>query len=294
MGLSPEFTAVIPAFNAAPWIADAVESALCQRGVRVEVIVVDDGSTDGTLEVLARYRARVRVVRQGNQGVARARNCGSRAAKARWLAFLDADDTWAPEKLAVQRHALAATPGAAVCSTAFRVVDESGREIERRGGQSSEGLLERLLFRGNVIGTPSTVVCDRALFLSAGGFDAALSQCADWEMWLRLALRSSFAVVPAALASYRLHPASMSQSIRLLEADSLRTLDKAFGWPELPASLRARRSQAYAWINLVLAGSYLRAGQHRDALRCAGRSLALSPRGIGRIVGYPLRQWRRR
>jgi glycosyltransferase involved in cell wall biosynthesis len=290
----PEFSAVIPAFNASSWIAEAIDSALAQRGHELEVVVVDDGSTDDTAAIVSRFGSRVSLQTQRNRGVASARNHGARLARGRYLAFLDADDAWAPEKLLRQAQALAAQPEAQLSYTAFRVVDEDGRETEQRGGGPAERILERLLLEGNVVGTPSSVACERQLFLDSGGFDVSLSQCADWELWIRLALRTPFARVAEALVTYRRHSMSMSRDVGLLEGDSLRTLGKAFDEPALPPALRERRREAYGRLYLVLAGSYFQAGRYRAFARCAVRCLQTQPKNLGYMAAFPVRWWLRR
>ena len=289
--MGPEVSVVIPVHNGAEYIGPAIESVLGQTWSDLEVIVVDDGSTDDTPEVVRRYDARVRCVRQDNRGVAAARNRGIAESRARYVAFLDADDLWRPEKLARQMRALRESPRGRVCATAFQVVDEQLRPLEVRGGE--HGVTRDLLLRGNVVGTPSTVVGERALFEAAGGFDPALSQCADWDMWIRLSTRTEFLCLAELLVLYRSHAGNMSRSVPLLEKDSLRVLEKAFATGALPPSLQAERARAFAHNDSVLAGSYFRAGCYRDAARCAFRALRLDWRQAVRILAYPWRAGRR-
>jgi glycosyltransferase involved in cell wall biosynthesis len=287
--MSPEVSVVIPAYNAAAYLAGAVDSVLAQTFGDRELVVVDDGSTDATPQVLEGYGSSVRVVRQANQGVAAARNRGLRESRGRWVAFLDADDQWAPDKLARQVEALRGQPGHGACATRFTVVDEGKGPVEVRGARSGEATLEALLLNGNVVGTPSTVISERTLLEACGGFDPALSQCADWDLWIRVALRTAFVCLEEPLVAYRRHGSNMSRSVPLLEADTLRLLDKAFGMPELPEPLAGRRNEAFAQQYMVLAGSYFRAGMHRDALRCGALALRLDPRQSRRVLAFPWR-----
>ncbi len=290
----PEFTVVVPAWNAALYLATAVESALAQREVELEVVVVDDGSTDETGSILAGFGPPVRMVRQENQGVAAARNRGIAEARGKFVAFLDADDLWEPGKLGRQSRALRDAPGARASASAFMVVDDRGGVLATRGGPTAVPLLDALLLEGNVIGTPSSVVVERALLETTGGFDPALSQCADWELWIRLALSSGFAVVAEPLVRYRQHAGNMSRSVPLLAKDSRRVLDKAFARTDLPPALRKRRREALGRNERVLAGSYYRAGLYADFLRCAARAVLYSPREVGYLAGMPLRRLGRR
>jgi hypothetical protein len=149
--------------------------------------------------------------------------------------------------------------------------------------------LEDLLLIGNTIGTPSTVLCERSLFEEASGFDASLSQCADWEMWIRLAALTDFLYLDEPLVLYRQHDANMSRGIALLERDSLRTLEKGFAMQGLAAPLRARRRAAFARNYMVLAGSYFHGRRYKDFARCAARALTLDIRQASYLMTFPIR-----
>ena len=285
---------MIPAYNAAPYVQQAVDSVLRQTYPDVEVLVVDDGSTDDTAARLATYGERIRVVRQANAGVARARNAGTASARGRYVAFLDADDIWQPEKIHEQLDALARAPGHRACYSAFSSVssDLMPRPVSRTPRQGV--LLEDLLFLGNVVGTPSTVVCERDLLLEVGGFDPALSTGADWDLWLRLALRTGFEYIDEPLVTYRIHAANMSRDVAALERDSVRLLEKALADPALPPHLRQARRRVLGHNDRVLAGSYFQAGHLVDGARCAARALVRHPAEIRYILEYPRRLLGRR
>jgi len=129
----PLVSVVIPVYNCERYVAEAVRSVLAQRLDHVELIVVDDGSTDGSLDVLDPLRDRVRVIRQDNNGVASARNRGLAAARGEYVAFLDADDWWASSRLAAQFAAIAAFPDAGLILTDFGVRGPIGPELESGG-----------------------------------------------------------------------------------------------------------------------------------------------------------------
>ena len=154
------------------------------------------------------------------------------------------------------------------------------------GGAST---LEALLLRGNVIGTPSTVICLRSLFSKTGGFDPELSQCADWEMWVRLAMVTEFTTLAEPLVTYRQHGLNMSRDPALLERDSIRVLEKAFSLHGIPTSVRAARSHAFGRNYMVLAGTYLHAGRYRDFLRCAMLAVSFDPTQISYMTAFPAR-----
>jgi glycosyltransferase involved in cell wall biosynthesis len=290
-----EVSVVIPAFNAARYVGQAVDSALAQTLKSVEVIVVDDGSRDATAAVLAGYGERLRVLRQDNAGVSVARNRGIAASRGRYVAFLDADDLWLPEKLERQVEVLAGRGGARACYTRFTAVDSELRPSVYRWQPGPRARLEDLLLRGNVVSAgASTVLCEHSLIDEVGGFDPELSLCADWDLWVRIAAATELTYIGEPLVVYRRHPTSMSRSVRTLERESLQLLNRTFDRPDLPASLRERRRRALGRNYMMLAGSYSRAGLVREAIRCGWKALGFDWLQAGRVLGLPLRAARRR
>ena len=291
--LMPEVSVIIPTFNSAQYVTDAVDSVLNQSFGDLEVLVIDDGSTDDTESVMSRYGAPVRYIRQQNGGVAEARNRGITQSRGRYVAFLDADDTWLPDKLAKEVTALDLNRGYRACYSAFAVADCDLVPFDVSNSRREGPALEDLLLRGNVIATPSTVMCERALFAETGGFDPALSQCADWDMWVRLAALTEFLYLDEPLVTYRQHGANMSANAPLLERDSLRVLQKGFDMLEVPDSLRAKRRSAFARNDMVLAGTYFHARLYRDFFRCVARSVSMDFRQLAYLAGFPLRVMKR-
>jgi glycosyltransferase involved in cell wall biosynthesis len=285
----PQVSVVIPAYNCSRYVKDAVDSVLAQTWRDFEVLVIDDGSTDDTEQVMRRYQAPVRYIRQQNGGVAVARNRGIAESRGRYVAFLDADDTWLPHKLERQIDTLNQQPQQRACYSAFTVVDAELNPIGISRSQRWRSALEDLLTRGNVVATPSTVICERSLFESVGVFDPALSQCADWDMWVRLAAQTEFLYLDEPLVTYRQHGTNMSRNAPLLEYDSLQVLNKGFAMPELPDSLRARRQSALARNYMVLAGTYFHARHYRDFLRCAAQAVAMDFYQIRYLAKFPVR-----
>src|SRR5581483_5911167 len=259
----------------------------------LEVIVVDDGSTDDTAAVIEGLGPVVRYLHQPNSGVSAARNRGLAESGGRYVAFLDADDVWAPTKLATQMEALAADRSRRLSYSAFRVTEANLTPIEVTQRGLAGTALETLLLHGNVVGGGSTVLCERELFSEAGDFDTELSQCADWDMWVRIAALTDFAYLDEPLVDYRRHEGSMSNDPLLLEQDSLRVLEKGFAMPGIDPALAARRREGLARNYMVLAGTYFRAGRYRDFARCAARSVSLDPRRVGYLASYPLRVTKR-
>jgi glycosyltransferase involved in cell wall biosynthesis len=185
---------VIPAYNAERFLAEAVASVKAQSYRPIEIVIVDDGSRDGTATLIGRLAADsdadlpIRGLAQANAGPSAARNAGIAAAQGEYLAFLDADDRLHPQKIAEQVKHLKQDPGIGMVTAGWRIVTETGRATKRTGG-APEGLLEfeTLLFR-NEIGTPSAVLVRTGLLRALGGFPRDLRYCEDLELWLRIAL----------------------------------------------------------------------------------------------------------
>lgn len=220
-------TAIIPTYNRAAVVANAIRSALAQSPLSTEVIVIDDGSTDDTPAVLESFGASIRVIRQPNRGVSAARNVGIRSAMGTWVAFLDSDDEWEPDKLAGQLDAAARNPQIilhAANGTVHRGVaeQESVNFYAVRGKDWSSGEQRQLdnpleWVLDAVFMTPG-VMARRDHLLAIGGFDESLSMFEDLDLLARLALRGPFGVDSKPLFRvYRRGPAGQSLSERSAE-----------------------------------------------------------------------------
>jgi len=213
-------SAIIPAYNAETYLAESLDSALAQTYPNLEVVVTNDGSTDGTADILRRYGDRIKVVHQSNQGLPAARNAGIAAARGQWLAFLDSDDLWDPEK--IQRQAEHFRDGVDVVHSDCRVMDGHGEvthAVFPRAITPVECVPSNLL-RHNMVFVLTAVV-RRTAHKAVGGFDErARRGCEDWQLWLKLAARKAvFHHVPQPLASYRVHGSNMSgDALRMFEA----------------------------------------------------------------------------
>jgi glycosyltransferase involved in cell wall biosynthesis len=266
-------SAVIPVHNGERYLREALDSALGQSRPADEVIVVDDGSTDGTPRLLEAYAGRVRVLRQANAGVAAARNRGLREAKGDFAAFLDADDRWLPGKLAAAAAALERHPAAVLAFSDMTVIEADGRR-GRRVRRRPEGRdLFRSLLLGNTVTTSSAVV-RREAALAAGGFREGMrcpAGAEDWDLFLRLARAGAAVYVGKSLVEYRRHAASAVQTRRFdLREDALDVVRlNAEGLPEPLAR------SALAGVYRESALRHLAAGDAREARRDLRRGLAL-------------------
>lgn len=208
-----KISVIIPAYNAEHYIAKAIESCLSQTYAPHEIIVVDDASTDNTTAVAESYPSPVRLIRlEENMGTAVARNHAVQASTGDWLAFLDADDWFLPEKLDLQRRCAVENPQAVLIYTGFRIISYDGSESNGRFFWPRE-LLPMLRYRNRFF--LGTIALRRDAFDAVGGFDPSLRRCQDWDLWLRIAARYSvelFAALPEPLAVYRRVPGSLSSS----------------------------------------------------------------------------------
>jgi glycosyltransferase involved in cell wall biosynthesis len=222
---------IIPTFNHARFLGAAIDSALAQTLGAVDVIVVDDGSTDDTPAVLARYAGRVRILRQPNRGLSSARNAGLAAARGTFVAFLDADDVMAPTKLAAQLEVLERSPaiGWTYCDVLMETVatGATAKASERFGyaARALDGWLFPELIHGNFIPAIAPLVRRTALE-TAGGFDERLTALEDWDMWLRLSLIAEARYTPAVLVTYRIRPGGMSEDRARMDKSRFQVLDK--------------------------------------------------------------------
>ena len=285
---------VIPAYNAERTLAAALDSVIAQTRHADEVIVVDDGSTDATAAIAGAYGPPVRCLSLANGGVARARNAGIAAAGGDLVAFLDADDVWLPEKLARQSELMETRAEVGLCFTAVQRSDERLVALEVLPACDYDDFCEALLLFSNVVQTSSsTSVVRRELLSTCGGYDPRFSQCADWDLAIRLSLLTTFAPIDEPLVIYRTSPANMSSDIHLLEKDTFAVLN-AFYATEAAAPYRPLRSRVYANQWLIVAGSYLHAGGHRDAVRALVHAVRTHPASIRRAAGWPARVAKRR
>lgn len=247
----PEFpvTTVIPAYNSEQYIAEAIDSVVAQRGVAAEIVVVDDGSTDETRSIVQSYGDRVRLLSQENRGPAAARNYGTSVARGEWIAFLDSDDAWLPEKLARQLALVDRTVG--MVYTDRRNFGDIGR-VRERGSQSFtlwEGDIFEPLLLSNFITTSSALI-RKDWFDRLGGFDEELMVCEDWDLWLRFAAAGGIArVCREPLTRYRWSESSATNNqLRMCEG-RVRVLERALASAcaaALPAA-EVRRARASVW-----------------------------------------------
>ncbi len=256
---------IIPTYNRAGLVQEAVASVLAQTWRDFEVLVVDDGSTDGTFEALAPYASRLRLLRRESRGgVSAARNTGIAAAQGEWLAFLDSDDLWRPEKLARQLAYLAEHPDLLLCQTEETWVRRGLRVNQplthrKVGGRIFFASLERCLV------SPSAVILHRRLLEEHGGFDEDLPAAEDYDLWLRLAWRYEVGLLPEPLIIKRGGRADQLSGQWGLDRYRIRALMKLLNDPELPAPEARAARRVLARKCAIYAQGCEKRGKHAEA-----------------------------
>ncbi|MGO9273601.1 MAG: glycosyltransferase family 2 protein [Terriglobia bacterium] len=288
---NPKVSVVIPAYNAARWIAGTLDSVLAQTFRNFEVIVVDDGSSDETPQVVAGYGSRVRYLRKENGGAASARNVGIHASGGPYIAFLDADDLWLPEKLQLQMDLFSRHPDLAwVYSDAMVFDGEAGQELHKYTisdvTKLCTGDVLRALLLFNFIASPTPVI-RRDVFDAVGYFNEAslMRGLEDWDMWLRIAAKYQVRSVDRPLARYRLHATSTTGAMDLADAFRTKCMIIESAVARDARRLSDLRECALASVCVGMAGPMVRRGDRRGARRMLGRAVRLFPWDV-RILLY--------
>jgi glycosyltransferase involved in cell wall biosynthesis len=219
---------VIPAFNAERFLSETINSVLSQTLDEVEVIVVDDGSTDGTMSIVEQFHPRVKGVTQPNAGVASARNVGLEMASGDFVCFLDADDWLYPTCLERKAECLRGRPEVGLCFSWVEVTDDARRPIGRimKGTPEADAVGPLLRLIPPAIPCPSNVLLRKDLVRELGGFDEALGTAADYDLWLRVAQRTECVRIDEVLVQYRRHAAAMFNNVEAYVADMTQILGK--------------------------------------------------------------------
>ncbi len=184
----PLVSVIIPTYNRGRILREAVDSVLDQDYPNVELIVVDDGSSDHTAAILAGYQEKIVVLRQPNRGVSAARNAGIAAARGRLISFLDSDDFWLPQKLSRQVDFFISHPGAQICQTEETWVRNGVRVNPGKRHQKPSGMIFEQSLALCLV-SPSAVMLKKSLLEKVGLFDESLPACEDYDLWLRISSR---------------------------------------------------------------------------------------------------------
>lgn len=282
----PLVSVIIPAYNSEKYLTATVESVLVQTYAQWELIIVDDGSMDGTYEIASQYAKddnRIKVLRQNNSGVSIARNNGYRQSIGKYLGFLDADDIWLPTNLAEKVAYLEVHPSVGLVHTDMRFVDANLNPVGHINiGLEGNVLDDLLLWEECVIPSPSSILVKREIVEKAGLFDKRLSTAADQEFFFRVASITEIGRIPKALGLYRTHSANMSKNVALLEMDHI----LAFRIAEGNKLFKSRwfRNKCFSNMYMIIAGCWWNdAGKPLKGIRFLLKSILTYPPNFKRI-----------
>jgi glycosyltransferase involved in cell wall biosynthesis len=272
----PLVSVIIPTHNRCEPVREAIASALAQRTVDAEVIVVDDGSADGTAAMLETFGSRIRRLHQPAGGVSAARNSGARLAAGEWLAFLDSDDLWRPDKLRRQLAFHAGAPALRASQTGEIWIRNGVRVNPCRHHRKPDGDI----FAASVVRcvvSPSAVLLRRDLFESLGGFDEGLPVCEDYDLWLRLGARAAVGLLDEPLVIKRGgHPDQLSRRYWGMDRFRVAALTKLLAAEDLAGPRRAAAVAALGQKCALLSRGAQRRGRWEEAERYAALARAWS------------------
>lgn len=224
----PLISVITPVYNGEKTICETIFSVLNQTFTDWELIIINDGSQDGTLEIVESIQDfRIQIFSYPNSGQATSRNRGFSHSIGEYIAFLDADDLWTPDKLETQLQALQNNPQAAVSYSWSDSIDETGKFLRRGSHITLNGDIFKNLLLINFLENGSNPLIRRQALMEIGDFETSLTPAEDWDMWLRLATRYHFTAVPAAQILYRVSANSSSFNIFKLEAGGLQVINRA-------------------------------------------------------------------
>lgn len=288
--MSQTVSVVIPTYNYGRFIAEAIGSVLEQTHQPIEIVVVDDGSTDDTANVVVSFGDKVKYVRQENAGVCSARNRGVAESSGEFVAFLDADDIMEPTSLEKQLEKFDAEEvGLVHCG--LRLFDsETNRTIKLQleGGEDRVAD-DLLLWEGPGIAGPGAVVVRRESFNAVGGFDTRMKVGEDWDFCYRVARMYKVAFVPEALVNYRSHAGAAHRNVAEMERGMRWFYEKAFSTQD--EAVLAVRRRAYGNFHKVMAGSYFHERSYVQFARHAVQSIFMRPGNLGYFLRFPLRRF---
>lgn len=270
----PQISVVIPAYNAERTIMKTIESVQQQTFKDFDLIVINDGSTDRTLEILQSIEdERLKIFSYENGGLPTARNRGLSHATGEFITFIDADDLWIADKLETQLAALQQHPEAGVAYSLTYFMYEKGETFAFHPCPPTlfEGNVYDKLLVSDFIRSGSNVLLRKQAIDSVGGFDATLRSCEDWDCWLRLAAKWTFVVVPKYQILYRQASGAMSSKVETMKEAALTAMEKAYR--AAPPELQHLKKQTMTSFYKYVADLYLQHSSDTNAVTQAGQNL---------------------
>jgi len=234
----PQFSVIIPVYNRSVLVRRAIDSVLRQSFPAREIIVVDDGSTDTTPEVLNNYLPKISIIRTTNRGVAAARNSGISRAESEWIALLDSDDEWLPGKLKQSVEFIAENPGLRIFQSEELWIRNGRRVNPKYRHQKPAGWIFEPSLKLCLV-SPSAVVFRKTLFYETTGFDETMTVCEDYDLWLRIARQEQIGLDRRpGIYKYGGHDDQLSAKYHSMDLFRLRAMEKHLNDPALPENLR--------------------------------------------------------
>ena len=239
---------IIPCYNAQKTVQDTIESVLNQTFSSFVIYVVNDGSTDNTSAVLDRlqqeYPEKIIVINQDNQGQAKARNVGIQESAQQYIAFLDSDDIWHPEKLERQVKVLDSDMNVGMCYTSALKIDENSNKIGRIdvNPEYRGKCFKNLIISNNIVA--SSVMVRRSALGQTGVFDSSLGACENWDLWLRISRKFSIEFLDIPLTSYRIHHDNMTKNCDKMYSNRHKVLEKHFSGSSCNNEISSLKSEA--------------------------------------------------
>jgi glycosyltransferase involved in cell wall biosynthesis len=272
----PLVSIVTPTYNQAQFLAETIESVLNQDYPNIELIVLDDGSTDGTQEILARYKDRVTAARHDNMGQARTLNKGWGMARGKYIGYLSSDDVLYDSAISSLVSVLEEEDNVVVVYPNCHLIDPSSRVIKRNVSRHFD--YDELVIEQNCYIGPGALF-RKSIIGQIGGWQPDLKLAPDREFWMRAGLRGDFRMIDQPLAGYRMHPNSISyyETDSRIATEYFRVLDSYFERKDVPLRLLERRQEAYANAQLLLCRMFVRQGKYREALACYRKAVSLHP-----------------
>lgn len=266
-----EISVVIPTYNRAELLYNSINSVLSQTFSDFELIVVDDCSPDNTSAVLGSFSdKRLRVLRNSsNKGIAAVRNIGVTNSNGQYIAFLDDDDEWLPDKLEKQMKVLKSGPGSLVCVYSGSLIIGPGGDVVRTSVPIYRNKVLNELLLGNFI-TTSTVFLKKSCFEKTGLFDEDIPFGEDYDMWIRIAEHFEYDFVPEPLTRYRVHPGSLTRNYAKVISGLVKILSKH-------ERLFARHKRAYSNHMLILGVIYCYSGRTREGIKTFMKAIRAYP-----------------
>ena len=278
---TPLVSVIVPAFNSEDYIERTIETVFAQTFTDLELIVVDDGSMDGTaliVQNLTRKYLGIRLIEQENRGIAAARNKGIVESRGELIAILDADDLWHPAKLQRQVEYLDLNHDVSVVNCYSAVVDVDGLHLGWRFGGVSKGNVYRQMLKQDLVAGGSVPLIRRRALQACGLFDEELSTRCDWDLWLRLSRKFSFGTVPQALVGYTRRPNSASHNYEDMLEVGVAVLQKVTERdPDFSESMRrfCQARDAFAIASMCFIDE-----STSEAWKYIQRSISVSPKPV--------------